>query len=100
LFTSELPDPHTMLHTASTSTPPRNQSFLPEDKPILSVLLHGTAKTLVSYQSEVQEERASTDVVAFCALLARIMMRCLKEQNEQALRVLSLSWHQSNKEKE
>jgi hypothetical protein len=37
------------------------------------------------------EEQLSTDVIAFCALLARIMMRCLKERNPQVLEFLSLS---------
>ena len=68
------------------------------EKPLPLAVLQGTAKTRISYQSELREEQVSTGVIAFCALLARIMMRCLKEQNEQALQILSLSSHQCRKE--
>ena len=37
-----------------------------------------------------QEEMLSTDVVAFCALFARIMMRCLREKNPRIIGLLSL----------
>ena len=45
-----------------------------------------------SYPSEilVQREGASPDIRAFCALLARILIRCLKENDEQTLKALSL----------
>ena len=33
-----------------------------------------------------QEERLSPDVVAFCALIARIMMRCLTQQQDTRMR--------------
>jgi len=36
------------------------------------------------------EEPLSSEVLAFCALLARIMMRCLREKNPQVMRCLSL----------
>ncbi len=35
------------------------------------------------------EEPLSSEVLAFCALLARIMMRCLREKNPQVMRCLS-----------
>jgi len=68
------------------------------EKPLPLAVLQGTAKTRISYQSEIQEEQVSTDVIAFCALLARIIMRGLKEQNEQVLDILSLSSLQCSKE--
>jgi hypothetical protein len=37
-----------------------------------------------------QSETVSSDVVALCALLARIMMRCLREKNPTLMRLLSL----------
>jgi hypothetical protein len=37
-----------------------------------------------------QEERLSPEVVAFCALIARIMMRCLSQQDTRMRKVLSL----------
>lgn len=35
-------------------------------------------------------ERLSSDEVAFCGLIARILMRCLKENNPEVLKQLSL----------
>ena len=37
-----------------------------------------------------QEEMLSPDVVAFCALIARIMMRCLAQQDVHTRKFLSL----------
>jgi hypothetical protein len=37
-----------------------------------------------------QEEMLSPDVVAFCALIARIMMRCLAQQDVHRRKFLSL----------
>ena len=37
-----------------------------------------------------QEEMLSPDVVAFCALIARIMMRCLAQQDVLRRKFLSL----------
>ena len=37
-----------------------------------------------------QEERLSPEVVAFCALIARIMMRCLTQQDTRMRKFLSL----------
>ncbi len=37
-----------------------------------------------------QPENVSTDVIAFCALFARIMMRCLREKNPRVRGLLSL----------
>ena len=43
-------------------------------------------------QNDVQmDEVLSSDVVALCALLARIMRRCIVEQDERIMRVLSVS---------
>ncbi len=42
-------------------------------------------------QEAVQQgETLSSEVVAFCALLARIMMRCLREKNPRVIGLLSL----------
>lgn len=37
-----------------------------------------------------QQENVSSDVKAFCALFARIMMRCLREKNPRIMGWLSL----------
>jgi hypothetical protein len=36
------------------------------------------------------QEPLTSDVVAFCVLLARIMMRCLREKNPHAMGLISL----------
>ena len=41
--------------------------------------------------SVTQEEALPSDVVAFCALIARIMIRCLREKDPQVMELLSLS---------
>jgi hypothetical protein len=41
--------------------------------------------------SITRKEALPSDVVAFCELLARIMMRCLREKNPQVMELLSLS---------
>ena len=43
-----------------------------------------------------QEERLSPDVVAFCALIARIMMRCLTQQDARMRKFLSLPSNQKD----
>ena len=40
---------------------------------------------------EQQEENISSDVRSFCALIARIVLRCLREKNPQVMQLLSLS---------
>jgi hypothetical protein len=45
-----------------------------------------------------QPENVSTDVIAFCALFARIMMRCLREKNPRDIRLLSLPPQQEKRE--
>jgi hypothetical protein len=45
---------------------------------------------------EQQKEIVSSDVQAFCELIARIMVRCLREKDPQAMMLLSFS---SNTEK-
>lgn len=37
-----------------------------------------------------QEETLPSDVVALCALIARIIVRCLREKDPHALSILSL----------
>ena len=37
-----------------------------------------------------QQEKLPADIVAFCALFARIMMRCLRERNPRIMAWLSL----------
>ncbi len=37
-----------------------------------------------------RQENLSSDVIAFCALFARIMMRCLREKNPRVRGLLSL----------
>jgi len=36
------------------------------------------------------QERLSSDVIAFCALFARILMRCLREKNPRVMGWLAL----------
>ncbi len=36
-----------------------------------------------------QQESVSSDVIAFCALFARILMRCLREKNPHVRGLLS-----------
>ena len=62
-------------------------------------VLHGTAKLDVVNQSEIQSEviqskAPSSDIQAFCELIARIMMRCLREKNPQVMQLLSVSSQQ------
>ena len=38
-----------------------------------------------------QEVKLTSEEVAFCALLARIMRRCIAEQDERIMRLLALS---------
>lgn len=79
-------------------------SSSPKSHPVLSLLAtdphtyHPIPKAEVLQEIPLQEDPFSSDVRAFCTLLAQIMMRCLKEQDEQALRVLSLPSHQRSKE--
>ncbi len=43
-------------------------------------------------QNDVQmDEVLSSDVVALCALFARIMRRCIVEQDERIMKMLSVS---------
>ena len=37
-----------------------------------------------------QEEKLSSDIRAFCALIARIMLRCLKEKDARMMKLLAL----------
>jgi hypothetical protein len=37
------------------------------------------------------EEHLSSDVQAFCQLVSRIILRCLREHDERALQILGLS---------
>ena len=39
-------------------------------------------------ENDQPEERLSSDVVALCSLLARIMMRCLREKNPSMMKFL------------
>jgi hypothetical protein len=39
-----------------------------------------------------QQEHMPSDITAFCVLIARIMMRCLKERDPQVMKLLSLSF--------
>jgi len=41
-----------------------------------------------------QSETVSSEVVAFCELVARIMIRCLREKNSQVMQLLSVSSQQ------
>jgi len=40
------------------------------------------------HKHDQPEERLSSDVVALCSLLARIMMRCLREKNPSMMKYL------------
>ena len=48
-------------------------------------------------QSTQQEEVFSSDIKAFCALVARIILRCLRERDERALQILGLRKEQPQK---
>jgi len=37
-----------------------------------------------------QEEKLSSDVTAFCALIARILLRCLTEKDARMMKLLAL----------
>jgi len=37
-------------------------------------------------EATFQAEQLSSDVLAFCALLARILLRCLRERNERVMK--------------
>lgn len=81
-FTSSSPKPHLVLYQLATHPH----------------AYHPIPKAEVLQEIPLQEDPFSSDVRALCTLLARILMRCLKEQDEQALHVLSLSSRQSGKE--
>jgi hypothetical protein len=60
-------------------------------------VLQGAAKLHVVNQLDtplgaVQEE--SSDIKAFCSLVARILIRCLRERDEKALQILGFSKEQ------
>ena len=57
-----------------------------------SVTPHITADT--SQEVVAHEEQPPADVLAFCSLLARIVMRCLNQRDARVLKILSLSSHQ------
>src|SRR5204863_8955285 len=61
---------------------------------------HPLPKAEVLQETQLQEEPFSSDIRAFCSLLARILMRCLKEQNEQALHIILLTSRTLDKELE
>ena len=82
MLTSEFPKPHPVLYHLATHPH----------------AYHPIPKAEARPEPSLQGEAFSSDVRAFCTLLARIMMRCLKEQNEQALRTLSLPSQQRSKE--
>lgn len=63
-----------------------------------SVTAHITADT--SQEVVAHEEQPSADVLAFCNLLAGIVMRCLKQRDARVLKVLSLSSHQRKTKQE
>ena len=39
-----------------------------------------------------QEEPISSNIVAFCALMARIVMRCLRERDPEVMKTLFPHW--------
>ncbi len=39
-----------------------------------------------------QEEQLSSNIVAFCALVARVVMRCLRERDPEVMKVLFPHW--------
>jgi hypothetical protein len=44
------------------------------------------------------QENLSSDIIAFCALFARIMMRCLREKNPRVIGLPSLSSQSAERE--
>lgn len=49
-------------------------------------------------RSAPQEEAFTSDIRAFCALVSRIILRCLRERDEKTLQILGLSKEQQQKE--
>lgn len=47
-----------------------------------------------------QQENLPSDIVAFCVLIARIMVRCLKERDPQVMELLSLPFRTEEAETE
>lgn len=43
-------------------------------------------------KNEIHNEELTSDVKAFCELVARIIMRCLRERDSRVLQVLALSF--------
>ncbi len=46
-----------------------------------------------------RQENVPSDILAFCALFARIMMRCLREKNPRVIGLLSLPSQSEEREK-
>lgn len=51
-------------------------------------------------QLATNKEQLSPDIQAFCALLARIVMRCLNQRDARVLTILSLSSRQGKTKQE
>jgi hypothetical protein len=43
-------------------------------------------------ETQQQEKELSSTIVAFCALMARIVMRCLRERDPEVMNVLFPHW--------
>ena len=43
-------------------------------------------------ETQQQEAELSSNIVAFCALVARIVMRCLRERDPEVMNVLFPHW--------
>lgn len=72
--TSTETSPHVFIRVTSQATPIKNQAVA------------------------TNEEQLSPDILAFCALLARIVMRCLAQRDAHVLNTLSLSQRGKNKQ--
>jgi hypothetical protein len=72
-------------------------SSSPKSQPVLYQLAkhphayYPIPKAEARSETSLQGEPFSSDIHAFCALIARIIIRCLQERDERVLTVLSLS---------
>lgn len=52
---------------------------------------------MAEQENTQREEVFTSDIRAFCALVSRIVLRCLRERDEKTLQILGLSKEQQQK---
>jgi hypothetical protein len=87
---SEVPQPYTVLQSHTSTN--IHRSVLNKHALSPCAALQEIVKTTSGKKPEVIEHdgQLSSEALALCQLLARILMRCLREQDEQVLKALSL----------